>query len=274
MKAIVAIKRARGKAFGLLRHCYLAEGRTPREVQSLLGNNDRVVGIISGLDDGIPTRHPTTDAKSLLGDLLPGKAEVRHVVLSIDDTRDIGARSQSFEALSQMGEQFADRFAPNVPWIGILHDDREHPHMHLVFRNENEDGSALTWSSENLKTMQSMEWVSQSIREEFSIEAGRSGGRTQRQGTGLPYPLASSLDAWKLAAAALQQLENYESADLFSIKRRSPSGEPQSVKFNDRVISLSTIRQLAQIRGILGSPTRPHRNSCRRGRVRNGPSLS
>jgi hypothetical protein len=273
MKVIAVVKRSKGNAFGLLRHCYLAEGRSPTETEPLMETDDRVVGIISGLNDGIPTRHATTDARSLLGDASGGKAEVRHVVLSVEDTQDPIARARSFEALAAMGEQFASRFAPEIPWIGIIHEDRAHPHIHLVFKNETEEMSALTWNRDDLKCMQSMEWISPETRQEFSIEAGRSGGRTQRQGTGLPYPLAS-LDALKLAAAALQELENYESADLFSIKRRSPSGEPQSIKFNNRTISLSTIRQLAKIRRGMGSPARPHRSHCRRSRLRGGPSIS
>lgn len=274
MRVIAVVKRSKGKAFGLLRHCYLAQGRLPREVDSLMETDDRVVGIISGLNDGVPTRHATTDAKSLLGDASGGKAEVRHVILSVEDTQDPIARAKSFEALATMGEQFASRFAPDVPWIGIIHEDRAHPHIHLVFRNETEEMSALTWNRDDLKCMQSMEWISPETREEFSLESGRSSGRTQRQGTGLPYPLAS-LDAWKLAAAALQELENYESAaDLFSVNRRSQSGEPQSIKFNNRDISISTIRQLAQIRRGVGGSAKPHRSHCRRSRLRGGPSIS
>jgi hypothetical protein len=126
----------------------------------------------------------------------------------------------------------------------VIHQDRLHPHAHLIFKNcDGENESALIWNRDQLAEMQSMEWVSETTKEQFSIQSGRSCGRTRREGTGLPYPHAL-LDAWKLATATISELENYESADILNIHRHT-SDKICSVKFDGREIRMSTIRNLA-----------------------------
>ena len=263
MKVIVVVKKAGGTAYGLLRHTYQPTVRTPREVAPLSADGDRVCGLLNGLREGAILKDAATDAISLCADLPAGRAPVRHVVLSCEETMDLPDRAKAFEALAVMAQQFARTFAPETAYIAILHDDRCHPHAHLVFQNsQGIDGAAIHWDRDTLKSMQAMEWVAPETQSEFSIEPGRSNGRTKREGTGLPYPLAS-LDAWKLAIATVTELENYESANIFTNGRHSSNGKTKYVNFNNRPIRLSTIRQLAQIRGHLGCPPRAFNPSRR-----------
>ena len=217
MKIVVVIKPARGRAYNLLRHCYLSQGRQPNEVESISGAEDRVYGLVNGLAEGGLVRNAGTDAHTLIADLPQNRAQVRHVVISAEETADPEGRHCAYEALADLAEQFAKKYASGTPYVGVIHQDRLHPHLHLIFKNCDEENEAsLVWNRDQLKEMQSMEWVSEATKEQFSIQSGRSCGRTQREGTGMPYPLAS-LDALKLATAAINEIENYESADILSL---------------------------------------------------------
>lgn len=273
MKVVIVIKPARGRAYNLLRHCYLAQGRQPNELESISGAEDRVYGLINGLAEGGLVRNAGTDAHTLIADLPQNRAQVRHVVISAEETADPEGRQRAYEALADLCEQFAEKYASGTPYVGVIHQDRLHPHAHLIFKNcDEENENALVWNRDQLKEMQSMEWVSETTKEQFSIQSGRSCGRTRREGTGLPYPHAL-LDAWKLATATISELENYESANIFTNGRHSSNGQTKSVIFNNRAIKLSTIRQLAAIRGYMGGPTRTS-YTPRRPRRFQGPSLS
>jgi hypothetical protein len=275
MKTIVVIKPARGRAYGLLRHCFLSVGRQGNVVESINGESDRVYGLINGLAEGGLIRNASTDARSLIADLPQNRAEVRHVISSMEDTADPDERKNAFYALADLGEEFAAKYAPQTPYVGVIHQDKLHPHVHLIFKNSQGTGEeALTWNRDTLIEMQSMTWVSEDTKEEFSIEPGRSNGRTQREGTGMPYPLASSLDAMTLANATIQQLEEYESADILNIKRLTPSAI-NSVEFDGREIRTSTIRFLRAYTSIPTPPSKqPPSIAPRRNRrmVRQRPS--
>ncbi len=274
MKVVVVIKPARGRAYNLLRHCYLAQGRQPNEVESISGAEDRVYGLINGLAEGGLVRNAGVDAHTLIADLPQNRAQVRHVVISAEETADPEGRQRAYEALADLCEQFAKKYAPETPFVGVIHQDRLHPHAHLIFKNcDEENEAALIWNRDQLAEMQSMEWVSETTKEQFSIQSGRSCGRTQREGTGMPYPLAS-LDAWKLAIAGINELQTYEYANIFTVKPHPKSGEVKVINFNNRHIKLSTIRQLAAIRGYMGCPPRASYTPRRPRRVRQSPSLS
>jgi len=274
MKVVVVIKRAGGTAYGLLRHTYRPTARTPREVAALQPDGDRVCGLLNGLHEGAVLKDAATDAHSLCADTPSGRAPVRHVILSCEETMNLPERATAFEALADMSEQFARTFAPGTPFIAILHDDRCHPHAHLVFQNtQASDGAAIHWDRDTLKYMQGMEWLSPETQNQFSIEAGRGQGLSQREGTGLPYPLAL-LDAVKLAEATINQLETYEHANIISCGRRSPNGETKSINYNGRPIRLATIRQMAQIRRLVGGSGRSDRPHRKPRRIQQGPSLS
>lgn len=274
MKVVVVIKPARGRAYNLLRHCYLSQGRQPNEVESISGAEDRVYGLINGLAEGGLVRNAGVDAHTLIADLPQNRAQVRHVVISAEETADPEGRQCAYKALADLAEQFAQKYAAGTPYVGVIHQDRLHPHLHLIFKNcDGENESALMWNRNQLAEMQSMEWVEATTKEQFSIQPGRSSGRTQREGTGMPYPFAS-LDAWKLATATISELENYESANIFTVKPHPKSAEAKVINFNNRPIRLSTIRQLAAIRGYMGCPPRAPHSARRHLRIQQSPSLS
>lgn len=273
MKLIVVIKPACRRPRGLLRHVYLHEGRMGRECAAILPDGDRVVGYLNGLDAGTITRNPATDARSLCGHVPNGRAALRHVVLSFEDMRGNESRNLAFEALADLGEQWIQAHAPYSSFIGIMHDDRNHPHLHLMVANcdESNGDARLAWSPADLREMQSLKWVSPATTEKFSIETGRHNGLSRREGRGMPYP-SLLLDAAKLAMATAKELENYEHANIITVSRRSKSGEIKSINFNGRRIRLSTIRQLAHAGQGLGVQKRKTsgRRIQRRSRTRPG----
>ena len=261
MKTIVAIKPACKNPRSLLRHVFLANGRLPREVEPFLENGSRVVGIINGLDIGTVTQIPSVDANTLCADVPAGRAALRHVILSVEDTFAPDGRSKAFEALTDLAEQWIEKYAAGANFIGVLHDDRAHPHCHLLISNNDDfaGGSRLAWGPAVLKEMQSMSWVAEATRQKFSIETGRNNGVSRREGSGSPYP-AAHLDAAILAKATNQELEYYERTKQLSISRRNRQGEATSVNFNGRRIRLSTIRTMGAACGV--------DDKCRQGNYR------
>lgn len=264
---IVAIKKACRSARSLLRHVFLKTGRMGREVPPLLQDGDRIVGVINGLEVGAVTRSPATDAKSLCSEVPKTRAQLRHVVLSLEDMRGQGDRTKAFEALADLSEQWIEKYAPGSAFIGVLHDDRAHPHCHLLVANSNPfaGDDRLHWKPSTLKEMQSLEWVAPATAEKFSLSPGRHNGLTKREGSGTPYP-AASLDAAILAQATNQQIEHYEKSNLLTIGRRNKHGEVTSIVFNGRKIRLSTIRAMAQNQKPDHSPRDPVRRNPRRSR--------
>ncbi len=275
MKTIVTIKRACRFPRALLRHCYLPMGRQDREVEALQESGNRVVGIINGLDVGTVTQSPATDAKTLCSNVPAGRSALRHVVISIEDILDPAARMNAFEALADMGEQWIQKFAVGASYIGVMHDDRSHPHLHLLVANNDEaNGDArFAWQRSTLKEMQAFDWVAPATKEKFSIESGRHVGVAKRERSGLPYP-AASLDAAMLANATNKELEEYEHSKLLTIGRRNKIGDITSINFNGRRIRLSTIRHLAQARPRLAHPVGPSRRHRIQSKSRSGPSLA
>ena len=247
MKMIVTIKPACRHPRSLIRHCFLAVGRQGREAEPLQEDGNRVVGILNGLECGTITQAPATDARSLCGDVPKGRAPLRHIVISAEDTPSFPKRGTAFEALADVAEQWLEKFAPGVQVIGIMHDDRNHPHIHLLVANNDpfHGDARLSWPKSTLKEMQFFEWVAPATVEKFSIQSGRHVGVTRREGSGMPYP-AAKLDAEILANATNEQLENYEHQQQLTIGRRNKKGEITSIIFNGRRIRLSTIRQMGQ----------------------------
>jgi len=247
MKMIVTIKPACRSPRSLIRHCFLAVGRQGREAEPLQEDGNRVVGLLNGLECGTITYAPATDARSLCGDVPKSRAPLRHIVISAEDTPSFPKRGTAFEALADVAEQWLEKFAPGSQFIGIMHDDRNHPHIHLLVANNDPfaGDARLSWPKSTLKEMQSFEWVAPATAKKFSIQSGRHVGVTRREGSGMPYP-AANLDAEILANATNEQLENYEHQQQLTIGRRNKKGEITSVIFNGRRIRLSTIRQMGQ----------------------------
>lgn len=247
MKTIIVIKPAKGHPRRQLAHCYKPIGRQSPEVPSVTGEDDRVVGLVNGLNAGAITRHACTDARSLTADIQSGRVPLRHIVISIDDTADPAVRADAFKALPRLCSEFVNRYAPGSQYVGIVHQDRKHPHCHILIANDTPEGLALAWDRDDLKEMQSMTWVSPETTQEFSIEPGRHRGLSRRDGTGMPYPLALGLDALKIAASLTQSIENYDlTPDILTSK--PAQGAKASIRTSaGRDINLRTIRNLSAV---------------------------
>jgi hypothetical protein len=141
MKCIVKIKASGKSLRGLLRHVYLDQGRSPREVPASQDSGSRVVGKINGMV-GAMTLIPANDAQSLAGDI-QSRGQYRHIILSAEDCADVDERRGMFRGLIDMGKEWMRAYAPGIPFVGVVHDDRAHAHIHLIVKNEAASGRCL-----------------------------------------------------------------------------------------------------------------------------------
>jgi hypothetical protein len=244
MKVIVKIKRSGGSLRRLLAHVYKPIGRTAREVVALQPDGSRVAGVINGMAGGM-TRVPKLDASALAWGLT-GRGEYRHVIISADDCKNLDERRKQVRALLQLGREWVKRFVPGGCYLGVVHDDREHMHLHLVLRNESVSGAACGWIKSTIRVMQSMAWVSPETKQEFGIESGRGAGRSNPEFSDAPYPLAASLDAKKLAEMEMDKIHANIRTGAIQVGRVNKDGQITSIIFNGRRIRLRTIRGLAE----------------------------
>lgn len=261
MRMIVAIKPACRRPRSLIRHCFLPKGRMGREVEGLRGDGHRVVQILNGMDAGT-IGSPAVTARNLCGDVPVGRAPLRHVVISAEDTATSGARTSAFECLAAVAKDWIRAYAPNTNFLAVSHDDRRHPHIHLLLANSDRthDERRLAWAPSTVSEMQSLAFVGESTREQFLIESGRHRGITRRERGGLPYP-GAHLDALKLAKMTDKEIKTYELRNELTIGRRNKAGEITTVVFRGRRIRLSTLRQMGQIqRSALSSRGSDHRS--------------
>lgn len=241
MKAIVHIKTSGKKKCSLrrlFRHCYLKAGRTPREVEPILKDGNRVVGKINGMV-GAMTGKPAEDAKALAGDI-KGRSQYRHVILSLEEGAD---RLQGRSALLAMSREWVKTFAPRTPYLAVIHDDRAHLHAHLILANQNSEGMSLGWKKSSIREMQSMDWVSPPLREQFNIQSGRNRGRNVAEYSKLRvYPLSRGLLANKLAEIGKEGIYGLiKSGEITVARTDAKTGEPKSIVYEGRKIRLSTI---------------------------------
>lgn len=244
MKCIIKIKRSGGSLRRLLAHVYKGKGRGPREVEALQKNGSRVAGVVCSMVGGM-TLVPKLDASALAWGL-GGRGEYRHVIISAEDCRDMGERRKQMKALLELGREWVSRFLPGGRYIGVVHDDREHMHLHLALRNETALGAALGWAKATLRLMQSMDWVSPATKQAFGIESGRGAGRHCPEFSNAPYPLAASLDAKTLAGMESEKINELVRIGQIAVGRVNRRGEITSVIYNGRRIRLGTIRGLAK----------------------------
>jgi hypothetical protein len=205
MKACVYIKtakRGRGRAqtLSLIKHC-IGEGRSQREIDD---GQSRVAlieafGLVGSLDeyklgalrDNLLRQNH--DSKS--------KEAAKHVVLSVEDTLDPAARRAALRILRRMAMEFLKVYAPGCAALAFAHNDRKHPHLHLVIANSN-GYRALNWKPKVLRQMQSMEWLSKDLQ--IVVQSGR---RASRKVSHEPYPTAKLSLAAELAALPKAELE-------------------------------------------------------------------
>lgn len=243
MKCIVKIKRSGGSLRRLLAHIYRPKGRSGREIAALRADGSRVAGVINGVDGGM-TRVPKLDASALAWGVT-GRGEYRHVIISADDCTNLDERKKQVRALLRMGREWVRQFVPGGCYLGVVHDDREHLHLHLGLRNESVSGAALGWAKATIQLMQSMNWVPPELKNEFGIESGRGAGRNSPEFSDAPYPLAASLDAKQLAEMETEQINENIRTGAIQVGRVNKRGEITSVTYNGRRIRLRTVRGLA-----------------------------
>jgi len=274
MKLIVAIKSACRRPRSLIRHCFLPKGRAGREVDALRADDHRVVQILNGMEVG-SIGSPAVTARNLCGDVPQGRAPLRHVVISAEDVAGAERRLDAFACLAAVAQDWIQAYAPNTNFLAVSHDDRRHPHIHLLLANSDRshDESRLAWSPSTVSEMQSLDFVSDATKETYLIESGRHRGISRREQGGMPYP-GARLDALKLANMTDNDIKEYEHRNELTIGRRNKAGEVTSVVFQGRRIRLSTIRQMGQSqrpalsrrrannRGQTRRAARPARTSC------------
>ena len=263
---ICAIKPSGKSLRRLLRHCYLPVSRSGREVESIGEDvSSRVVARING-SVGAMTMRPADDARGLAGDVT-GRSQYRHVVLSCEDTTESQERKDCFRALVFMASHWMARFAPDSPYLGIAHDDRTHPHLHLIIKNEGADGGCLSWSKDTVKSMQSMTWVPPELKTQFGIESGRGQGINPPEYSSAPYPLSKNLDAKWIASLTTEEINEHTRQGTIKAGRINRRGEITSIEYNGRRIRLSTIRGLAEPQGY-GRGIGPNSHTGREGSKR------
>ncbi|MDR1191743.1 MAG: relaxase/mobilization nuclease domain-containing protein [Verrucomicrobiales bacterium] len=259
MKAIVAVKPSPKRAKPLLAHCYRAHARTGDEMPCA----DRVTDIVHNLD-GVALRQPSVDSRSLLAGHHGGCRPVRHVVISVEDCQG-AARGEALRRLRFMVGEFVENFAIGAKYVAVIHQDRNHPHAHLVIGNS-VNGRGIRWQRRDLRAMQEMRWT----------RYAQSGKRRESRGTTNVYPLAKNLDAQKIAVLDERKLNELIASGAIGIGRRDKNGGIQSITFNGRRIWLATIRRLSVYRerlaggeaGVVcaGSPALPDCTAERRTR--------
>lgn len=204
MKACIYIKRSRGRGRGatlsLLKHC-LSEGRGKKEIND---GKSRVVAADSyGLAGAVDASKPGELRNNLLRQNHDGKSKevAKHVVLSIEDTIDPAARRAAIRVLRRLAFEFLKVYAPGCAALAFAHNDRKHPHLHLIIANS--DGArALHWQPKMLRQMQSMEWLSKDLQ--TIVQSGR---KKSRNVSHEPYPDAKLTLAAELAAMQKEELE-------------------------------------------------------------------
>lgn len=248
MKLIVAIKSACRRPRSLIRHCFLPKGRAGREVDALRADDHRVVQILNGMEVG-SIGSPAVTARNLCGDVPQGRAPLRHVVISAEDVTGAEKRREAFACLAAVAQDWIQAYAPNTNFLAVSHDDRRHPHIHLLLANSDrsDDESRLAWSPSTVSGMQSLDFVSDATKETYLVESGRHRGISRREQGGMPYP-GAHMDALKLAKMSEEELKHYETRNELTVGRRNKAGQITSVVFRGRRIRLSTIRQMDQSR--------------------------
>lgn len=229
MKAIVAIKSSPSDPRRLLAHCYREHGREADEVPC----EDRVLELF-GQIEGVITRQAKVDCRSLLSHHHGSGKLVRHVVISGEDCADPTTRIDFLERLKKMAFEYIDTFAPGATFLGVLHQDRLHPHVHLLINNS-VNGRTLNFSPKLLKEMQSMSWTAHA-------QPGRGAG----QGKAIrAYPLAQNLDIKKIYQLKPEEINELIAQRKIEIGRVNRRGDITSIIYNGRRIRLSSIARLS-----------------------------
>ena len=205
MKACIYIKKAkrgrgRGQTLALLKHCG-GEGRSAKEIDD---GQSRVAAIDAyGLAGGVDMDKMGELRDNLLRQHHGGKSKelTKHIVISCEDTFDPAARRAAIRILRRAAMEFLKVYAPGCSALTFAHNDRLHPHIHLVISNSNGEKS-LHWTPNELRQMQAMEWLAKDLQTVL-----QSGRKKSRKAIRKPYPGAKLTLAAELAAMPAAELE-------------------------------------------------------------------
>lgn len=100
-----------------------------------------------------------------------GKA-VRQAIISLESMPD-ATQAVFYSALGKLpdaAKNWMDTFAPGCRWVAFVHQDRHHPHVHVVFENWDykHGGRRLDLNPQLLSKMQDMKWCAG-----LGIESGK-----------------------------------------------------------------------------------------------------
>lgn len=179
MKTVVHVCK-RAPTVRDLKHNY--RGRATRSKPERYFQESRVWDVIGETRGvGVVPRGPGKE-KSLL-QLLSGpnaKREgkpLRQLILSAEDVppgKPDGYYAMVLAALLKAAKKWVDKYAPGCRWAAWAHEDRAHPHVHVVVENwDYARGKRLNLSPTLLEEMQGMEFCT-----DLGIESGR-GSRGQ-----------------------------------------------------------------------------------------------
>jgi hypothetical protein len=205
MKACIYIKKAkrgrgRGQTLALLKHC-VGEGRSVKEIDD---GASRVAAIDAyGLAGGVNMAKMGDLRDNLFRQHHGGKSKElsKHIVISCEDTLDPAARRAAIRILRRAAMGFLRVYAPGCAALVFAHNDRLHPHVHMVISNSNGEKS-LHWTPNELRRMQSMEWLAKDLQTVL-----QSGRKKSRKAIRNPYPGAKLSLAAELAAMPADELE-------------------------------------------------------------------
>lgn len=179
MKAIIHVCES-APGLAALKHNY--RGHASRSKPERYFQDSRVqavVGDTCGI--GVVPLKPGKE-KSLL-ELLSGPngkrigKSLRQIIFSAEDLPDDkpdGYYAMILAQLLKAAKKWIDKYAPGCRWAAWAHEDREHPHVHVVVENwDYARGKRLNLSPSLLEEMQGMEFCA-----DLGIESGR-GSRGQ-----------------------------------------------------------------------------------------------
>ena len=243
-RCIVHIGRDTKKPVSLLRHVYRPHGKWKDEVVS----SDRVVAVINGLDAGCPVRNPRTDLHALLANHHGRGRTHRHVVLSLEDTYGARNRKRAFLALAKLARLYCRQFARDCQWIGVIHQDRRHPHLHLVIANS--DGTrCLDWGRDMLKAMQEITSWAHGV----DVVSGKGSGLVRSSPGRSPYTLPKRGRVNDLATLLFQEPDGFGEAvkqGIIRPARKNRAGKVTSLEWQGKRYRVSTLLRVAQGMGL------------------------
>lgn len=223
----------------LLRHVYREHGKSGDEIPS----SDRVESLLSGLETGVATRNHLGDTDLLLGRFEANTTRMhRHVIISAEDIEDPVGRKRANNILGHLAKDFVAEFAPDSDWVGVVHQDRRHPHLHLVICNSGK-GKALAWRPQTFRKMQRItEWSNHP-----EVESGKGLGKRIALKGQQTYPFSRKLKCRRLAYWMLYDAARFMklfSAGEVSIVRQRPD---TLIGFEGVAFKLSTLRMIAEM---------------------------